>query len=192
MHLGAGVTALERDGIPSRLGDINRQVVAEYRMEREPFQRAAGDDRPLTPDEIRIIHEIVDEALAKIYRQRDQRVQHVLIKAQVREQRREKAHQAIEERAPVPPRGFVDSVQQKCHQQAVLTWQAAKETAAELVEQARKVGQRLIEASGIKQLIEWSQETLKQQPELVERRDEAVRRSEASAQARQPQRTVQL
>ena len=35
VHLGPGVTALERDGIPSRLGDINRQVVAEHRVDRQ-------------------------------------------------------------------------------------------------------------------------------------------------------------
>ena len=143
VHLGPHVTALERDGIPSRLGDINRKVVAEHQVrvedrqemqvlqpqidaveqgvqqtqisrarnaepeiKREPFQRSESDNRPLTAEEIRIIHEAVDRALTKIYRERDQRVQRVLVKAQMREQRREKASRAIQEHPPVPPKGF--------------------------------------------------------------------------------------
>ena len=35
VHLGSHVTALERDGVPSRLGDINRQVMADGRVRAE-------------------------------------------------------------------------------------------------------------------------------------------------------------
>ena len=35
VHLGPGVTALERDGVTSRLGDINRRVMAERQIEVE-------------------------------------------------------------------------------------------------------------------------------------------------------------
>ena len=218
VHLGPHVTGLERDGIPSRLGDINRKVEAEHQvrvenrqelsvlqpqieqLEREvrPTQAKAAeterprfdrtvDDRPLTPDEIRIVHEAVDNALAKIHRERDQRVQQVLAKAQVREQWREKAYQAVQAHPPVAPRGLLATFQQKGHQQAVLAWQAAKEAAGKLVEQAKRLGQRLLQAKGVRQLMHWSQETLKrQQPELVARRDDLVRESA------QPQKPVKL
>lgn len=224
VHLGPHVTGLERDGIPSRLGDINRQVVSEHRVrvedrselnvlqpqieqlerevrpappkvvavERDPVQRPVDDHRPLTADEIRIIHEAVDTALAKIRRERDQRVQRVLAKAQAREQRREKAYQAVQAHPPVEPRGLLAAFQQKGHQQAVLAWQAAKEAAAKLVEQAKRVGQRLLEAKSVRRLMHWSHEALKrQEPELVARRDEAVRQSEASNQASPSQKDQQ-
>ena len=224
VHLGPHVTGLERDGIPSRLGDINRKVVAEHRVDREhaselkvlqpqieqlerevrPTEAKAEierskvdnqrvDNRPLTAEEIRIIHQAVDNALMKIYRQRDLRVQRVLAKAQVREQRREKAYRAVQEHPPAAPRGLLATVQRNGHLQAVLAWQATKEAAAKLVQQAKRLGERLLEASGAKRLLEWSQATLKrQQPELVARRDELVRQSEASAQTLQPKKTQQL
>ena len=230
VHLGPGVTALERDGIPSRLGDLNRQVVAEHRVDRQhaaelsvlqpqidaleqgvqrtpvsrargaeseirrdPVQRPVDDNRLLTSDEIRIIHEAVDRALAKIHRERDQRVQRVLAKAQAREQRREKAYRAIEKRRPVEPRGLLATFQHKGHEQALLAWQATKEAAAKLVQQAKRLGQRLLEASDLRRLMHWSQDTLKrQQPELVAQRDEAVRQSEARTRAVQPQKAAEL
>ena len=146
----------------------------------------------LTPGEIKLIHEAVDSALAHLYRQRDLRVQRVLAKAQVREQRRDKAHRSVQERPPVPPRGLLASFQQKGHQQAVLAWKASKEAAAKLLEQAKRLGQRLLEASGAKRLMEWSQETLRrQQPELVARRDELIRQSQAATQTPQPQKAAQ-
>ena len=195
VHLGPGVTALEREGVSSRLGDINRQVVAEKTIDRqhatEPKAQPQAD--ALTPDQIRVIHEAVDTALRKIHRERDQRVQRVLAKAQAREQRRQKAYERIESRPPAPPQGLLASFQQKGHQQALLAWQATKEAAAKLVQQAKRLGQRLLEASDLRRLMRWSQETLKrQQPELVARRDEAVRRSEARAKALQPQNAQQL
>ena len=224
VHLGPGVTALERDGVSSRLGDINRQVVTENRVDRqhaaelkvlqpqidaleqgvqaqvrqergaeteirrEPAQRPVDDHRPLTADEIRIIHEAVDAALTKIRRERDQRVQRVLAKAQVREQRREKALQTVEARRPIEPRGLLATFQQKGHEQAVLAWQATKDAAAKLVQQAKRLGQRLLEARTVRQLMHWSQGALKrEQPELVVRWDEAVRQNEANARSRQLQ-----
>ena len=130
VHLGAGVTALERDGVPSRLGDINRQVVAEEKaqkvaeraaervteqalekaLEKAPDKAAEPRlDRGqfLTQYELAIIEDSVDDAVATVYRERDERVQRVLAKAQLREQRREKAHRAVQERPPVPPQGLL-------------------------------------------------------------------------------------
>jgi len=195
VHLGPGVTALEREGVSSRLGDINRQVVAEKGIDRQhvPEPKAQPQADALTPDQIRIIHEAVDTALRKIHRQRDQRVQRVLAKAQAREQRRQKAYERIEKAPPAPPQGLLASFQQKGHQQVLLAWQATKDAAAKLVQQAKRLGQRLLEASDLRRLMRWSQETLKrQQPELVAQRDEAVRHSEARARAAQPQKAQQL
>ena len=195
VHLGPGVTALEREGVSSRLGDINRQVVAGKTIYRQhaPEPKAQSQADALTPDHIRVIHEAVDTALRKIRRERDQRVQRVLAKAQAREQRRQKAYERIERTPPAPPQGLLASFQQKGHQQALLAWQATKEAAAKLVQQAKRLGQRLLEASDLRRLMRWSQETLKrQQPELVAQRDEAVRHSEARARARQPLKAQQL
>ena len=216
VHLGAGVTALERDGISSRLGDINRQVVAEEKAQRvaeraaervtEQALEKALEKAPdkaaeprldrrqfLTQYELAIIEDSVDDAVATVYRERGERVQRVLARAQLREQRREKAHRAVQERSPVTPQGLLTVLQQKGHQQALLAWQAAKEAAAKLVEQAKKLGERLLEASGVKQLMAWSQEMLQlQQPELVRRRDELVRKSEVRSPAPQPQKASQI
>ena len=225
VHLGSHVTGLERGGIPSRLGDINRKVAAEHQvrvearqelkvlqpqieqLEREvrPAQAKVAeverprvgdpkvDNQPLTPDDIKFIHQALDNALAKIYRERDQRVQRVLAKAQRREQRREKAYRTVQEHPPVAPRGLLATFQQKGHQQAVLAWQASKEAAAKLVEQAKRLGQRLLEAKGAKRLMAWSQETLKrQQPELVARRDDLVRKSATKNMIPELQKPQQL
>nr|MDQ2734060.1 MobA/MobL family protein [Pseudomonadota bacterium] len=211
VHLGPGVTALEREGVSSRLGDINRQVVAEEKAQRIPERAAerttewalektpekAAEPRVdrrqfLTQYELGVIDEMVDRAVAAVYRERDERVKRVLAKAQLREQRREKAYRSVQVRPPVPPQGLLTTLQQKGHQQALLAWQASKEAAAKLVEQAKRLGERLLEASGVKQLMAWSQETLKhRQPELVARRDELVRQSEARSPTLQPGKASQ-
>lgn len=224
VHLGPGVTALERDGIPSRLGDINRQVVAEHqldgqqrhqlsvlqpqieRLEREvaPVKPAEverqvarqidlpidpqkvdppkGDSRPVSEAEFKAIRAFIDaaitQALDKLARERDLRVQRVLDKAHKRQERRDKAHGAIVKAAPPAPKGLLASFQQKGHQQALLVWQASKDAAAQLVEQAKRLSVRLLQASGAQRLRDWAQEKLKRlQPELVARRDWLVRES---------------
>ena len=215
VHLGPHVTGLERHGVPSRLGDINRRVAAEHQVrvesrqelrtlqlqiepQIEPLERPRVgdqqvDNRPLTRDEVKLIHQAVDNALAKIYRQRDQRVQRVLAKAQLREQRRQKAYRTVQAHPPAVPKGLLATFQQKSHQQAVLAWQASKEVAAQLLEQAKRLGQRLIEASGARRLTAWSQETLKrQQPELVAHRNELVRESATMNTVPEPQKPQQL
>ena len=229
VHLGPGVTALERDGIPSRLGDINRQVVAERhldaqqrhqlsvlqpqieRLEREvaparakpaevgrqvarqverqverpidpPIDPRKGDTRPVSEAEFKAIRAFIDaaitQALDKLARERDLRVQRVLDKAHKRQERRDQAYGAIIKAVPAAPKGLLASFQQKGHQQALLVWQASKDAAAQLVEQAKRLSARLLQASGAQRLRDWAQEKLKRlQPELVARRDWLVRES---------------
>ena len=224
VHLGPGVTALERDGIPSRLGDINRQVVAEHRLDAQqrhqlsvlqpqierlekevaPVKPAEverpgarqidppidprkvdnqkGDSRPVSEAEFKEIRAFIDaaitQALDKLARERDLRVQRVLDKAHKRQERRDKAYGAIVKAAPAAPKGLLASFQQKGHQQALLAWQATKDAAAQLIEQAKRLSARLLQASGAQRLRDWAQEKLKRlQPELVARRNWLVRES---------------
>ena len=226
VHLGPGVTALERDGIPSRLGDINRQVVAEHRLDAQQRHQLSvlqpqierlekevaparakpaeverpgarqidhpidppkvdtpkGDSRPVSEAEFKEIRAFIDaaitQALDKLARERDLRVQRVLDKAHKRQERRDKAYGAIVKAAPAAPKGLLASFQQKSHQQALLAWQASKDAAAKLVEQAKRLSARLLQASGAQRLRDWAQEKLKRlQPELVARRDWLVRES---------------
>ena len=170
--------------------------MAEHRVERQradelkvlqpqidALEKGSPARTALTADDLKMIREVVDATLANISRERDQRVQRVLAKAQMREQRREKAYRAVQERSPMLPQGLVATIQQKGYQ-VVLAWQAAAKAAAKLVEQAKALGQRLLEASGAKQLMAWSQEMLRlQQPELVARRNELV-------QGRSPQKAT--
>ena len=214
VHLGPHVTGLERDGIPSRLGDINRQVVSEHRVRVEDRRQVAemaievgqlygeivergrgrgrsGESpergqgasayRPtgvLVPEE----REAVRRALKELVRKRDQKVRQALERAEKRLKRRDKAYQAIVKGEPVAAREF--------DRQAGLAWQAAKEVAAKLVEQARRLGQRLLEASGIRQVVEWSREALGRPARQGEARIEIPRPQKA--RELEPQATLRV
>ena len=210
VHLGPGVTALERDGIPSRLGDINRQVVAERRLDAqqrhqlsvlqpqiEQLERQVApqvgpartkpaelepktvDNRPMSQAELKEIRAYIDaaitQALDKLARERDLRVQRVLDKAHKRQERRDQAYGAIVKAPPPAPKGLLATFQQKGHQQALLAWQASKDAAAKLVEQAKRLAARLLEAAWPQRLAEWTREHLRRrEPELMARHDRAL------------------
>ena len=198
VHLGPDVTALERDGIPSRLGDINRQVEAEHlarlerqrvvdaltdqileiyvdiverggrtpaaRAEREQDEQAQHRADRLDPHE----RAAVRAAMWALVRERDLRVQRVLLQAQERQERRDKAYQAIAKAEPAVRKGQLDALQQKAHAQALAAWQVAKEAAAKLVEQAKRLATRLLELAQPQRLVEWAHDQLRRgRPELL-------------------------
>ena len=104
-----------------------------------------------------------------LVRERDLRVQRVLARAQMRQERRDKAYQVIAKAEPSAPKGLGAS-QQKGHQQAFLAWEAAKEAAARLLIQAKRLAARLVEAVKPERLAAWALDRFKrEQPEVIAR-----------------------
>ncbi|MDQ2733541.1 MAG: MobA/MobL family protein [Pseudomonadota bacterium] len=220
VHLGPGVTGLERDGIPSRLGDINRKVVAEHqaqiedrrivaalsveigeiysevvergggrpsiRRERDPSESALYRPDRLDPHERAAIR----AAMWALVRERDLRIQRVLARAQMRQERRDKAYQVIAKAEPSVPKGLLDAFQKKGHEQALLAWEAAKEAAARLLGQAKRLAARLVEAVKPERLAAWALDRFKrEQPEVFARHGDLLGADwEASSRAQDPER----
>ena len=175
VHLGPDVTALERRGVTSRLGDINREAEAqrdahrEVRRERAPEVQKAKAQEAEAPrrKEIERVLELeypayqpeVRKTMAELAEIRDARVRQALARARLREQRREEA-------LPNPEAKYLERMER---------WDRAREAvdkatlrAKELLDQARQLAKRLLEASGVKQLVAWSHEFVRRhQPELV-------------------------
>ena len=205
VHLGPAVTLLERDGVPSRLGNLNRQIVAqaktrlaeqqdaseldvvldkirarqaERQAQREeaeakarqaeelvkpvkPATQAKEPKEALSPVDASQGSSAAAEALRqlvleRLVRQRDKRVRWVLAQAEQRETRRQKAHQVLLRAAPVAPQGVMAVFQQRGHEQALAAWNAAKEAAAKLAEQARQLVRRLRELVAPERILAWS------------------------------------
>ena len=198
VHLGPAVTLLERDGVPSRLGNLNRQIVAHAKTRLTEQQdvseldvaiekiRARQAERKEAEAKARQAAELVKLAtqakepkealspvdasqgssaaaealqqlmLERLVRQRDKRVRWVLAQAEQRETRRQKAHQVLLRSAPVAPQGVMAVFQQRGHQQALAAWNAAKEAAAKLAEQAKQLVRRLRELMGPARVLAWS------------------------------------
>ena len=175
VHLGPGVTALERDGIPSRLGDINRQAEAQRTAQREIQRDKAPEAQKVkareaeTPKrkELERVLELeypayrpeARKTLAELAEIRDARVRQALARARLREARREEALKN-------PEAKYLERMERWDR-----TWEAidkASARARELLEQAKQLAKRLVEASGVKQLVAWSHEFMRRhQPELV-------------------------
>lgn len=201
VHLGPGVVALERDGKPSRLGDLNRKAVAEHLMRVEDqrvrdaltaeiieiyeaivergerrsdtrSQRAQDEQEPHRADRLDSRERAaMRAAMWELVRQRDLRVERILVRAQEREDRRDKAYQALAKAEPVAPKGLLDAFQQKGHQQALAAWQAAKDAAAKLVEQAKRLATRLLELAEPQRLAAWAHDHLRRgRPDLAQGR----------------------
>ena len=98
--------------------------------------------------------------LARLERERDDRVRRVLAQVQQRKARREQALRQLVQARPEAPQGLVASLQRKGHEQAVLAWDAAKEAATKLVEQARRLAARLLEAAKPERLAAWAPDRL--------------------------------
>ena len=94
--------------------------------------------------------------LARLERERDERVRRVLAQAEQRQARREQALQRLVQARPEAPQGFVATLQRKGHEPALLAWEAAKEAATKLVEQARRLAVRLLEATRPERLVAWA------------------------------------
>jgi len=199
VHLGPGVVALERDGKPSRLGDLNRKAVAEHQMRVEDqrvrdalfaeiieiyeeivergerrgdtrSEREQDEQEPHRPDRLNE-HEraAIRAGMWELVRQRDLRVERVLVRAQEREERRDSAYQAIAKAEPAAPKGLLDTFQQKAHAQALAAWQAAKDAAAKLVEQAKRLATRILELAEPQRLAAWAHDHLRRQrPDRVQ------------------------
>jgi len=205
VHLGPGVVALERDGKPSRLGDLNRKAVAEHQARIEDqrvraallaeiieiyeeivergerrldtqAERDLDEQEPDRPDRLNEHYRAAIRAgMWELVRQRDIRVERILVQAQEREERRDKAYQAIAKAEPATPKGLLDAFQQKAHEQALAAWQAAKDAAAKLVEQAKRLAMRLLELAEPQRLAAWAHDHLRRhRPDLVQSRAGAL------------------
>jgi len=191
VHLGPGVTALERDGIPSRLGDINRQVLTQQiqREDRRELSEAAVKadlpDKTSAKDEAlerqveqahRELPSARRQSIAELAKERDQRVQHALDRAQARQERREKACEAIQGQLQ-EPQGLV-GLPQKVQQQALAALDRTRQAAVRLVREAKRLTERLVEASGVRSLVAWSHEALqRRRPERVAAPEKASKAS---------------
>ena len=101
--------------------------------------------------------------LAQLERERDERVRRVLAQAEQRKVRREEVLRRLVQARPDVPQGLVATLQRKGHQgqqHALLAWEGAKEAAAKLVEQAKRLVVRLLEAARPERLAAWASEHL--------------------------------
>ena len=106
----------------------------------------------------------------------------------MRQERRDKARQALQGQSPAKPKGLLAVFQQKAYQQALATLEQARKVAARLVEEARRLTQRLLEASGLHRLVAWSHGVLKRdRPGLVALHEPATTLSRGSATEYTPQ-----
>ncbi len=214
VHLGPRVVALERDGKPSRLGDLNRKAVAEHQMrvedqrvrdtllaeiieiyekivergERRGDTRAEREQDEQAPHRLDRLNQheraAIRAGMWELVRQRDLRVARVLVRAQEREERRDKAYQAIARAEPAAPKGLLDAFQQKAHEQALAAWQVSKDAAAKLVEQAKRLATRLLELAEPQRLAAWAHDHLRRvRPDLVQGRASAIAAEQGRQQA---------
>ncbi len=98
--------------------------------------------------------------LARLERERDERVRRVLAQAEQRKARREQALRRIVQTRPAAPQGLATTLRRKAHQQALLAWEAAKEAATQLVEEARRLAARLLAAVQPERLAAWARDPL--------------------------------
>jgi len=101
--------------------------------------------------------------LARLERERDDRVRRVLAQAEQRKARREQSLRRLVQARPEAPQGLVASLQRKGHEKALLAWEAAKEAATKLVEQARRLAARLLEAAKPERLAAWARDRLQRE-----------------------------
>lgn len=101
--------------------------------------------------------------LARLERERDERVRRVLAQAEQRKARREQALWRLIQARREAPQGLVVNLQRKGHQQALLAWEVAKEAATKLVEQARRLAARLLEAAKPERLAAWARDHLQRE-----------------------------
>jgi|GEM_PF-889875 len=94
--------------------------------------------------------------LERLERERDGRVRKALAHAERRQARREKALQRLVQGRPEAPQGLVATLQRKGHEQALRAWEAAKEVATKLVEQARRLAKRLLAAVQPERVTSWA------------------------------------
>ena len=122
--------------------------------------------------------------LAQLERERDERVRRVLAQAEQRKVRREEVLRRLVQTRPDVPQGLVATLQRKGHQgqqHALLAWEGAKEAVAKLVEQAKRLVVRLLEAARPERLAAWARDHL-QGEQLVRGVSERV----PAATAKQP------
>ena len=108
------------------------------------------------------------EEVARLERERNERVRKVLAQAQQREARRVEAYQALTAKEA--------AISQAHSSQAAATWEAARGLAKRLVEQARQLVLRLKELAKPERVLQWAREVVKrvtpssreqQQPDAV-------------------------
>jgi hypothetical protein len=185
IHLGPGVTGLERRGIPSQLGDLNREIlggrtqVEQIRVgelgnshaRAEPTRQYVDVPLEAPPAAAQGKDDQVDgsQAVAALVEARHARLQRLMAKSERREERRERTQRELEKASPSTFKGTLAGWQEKAGQQAQAALEKARKAAVRLVEQARKLTQRLREASSIRRLVAWSEAALRrrQQGQVV-------------------------
>jgi hypothetical protein len=149
VHLGPYVTELERRGVASDLGNLNRDILAGRTPQAEQIRVGEGGSsyaqREPTPQ--LQAEELVDELeLRRLAGNRASWLARVIERAERREERRGQALEA----------------------QAKRYWDVAKARAVRLLEQARALTKRLQEALEPRRLVAWAQEQLRRRLRLTQ------------------------
>ena len=109
--------------------------------------------------------------LARLERERADRVERVWARARLRQGRREQALRTLVQARPEATPDLVGTLQLKIHQQALLAWEAAKERATKLVAQAKQLAVRLLEAARPARVAAWARDLMQRErpdPSVVE------------------------
>ena len=101
--------------------------------------------------------EQVDAEIQRVREEREAQARRVLAKAEVREARRAAGWKEMRSlQGPAAPEGLLAPFKQKAHRQAVAVWAATKAAAQQLVDQARRLVERIKEISDPKRIAAWA------------------------------------
>lgn len=157
VHLGPYVTELERRGVASDLGNLNRDILAGRRPQAEQIQISGRGSFHALPELLAArdaelpVGELDELELRRLASDRASRVLHVIERSERREERRERALGA----------------------QSSRPWDVVKARAVQLLEQARALTKRLREALEPRRLAAWADKQLRRGLSLT--REEAIR-----------------
>lgn len=145
VHLGPYVTELERRGVASDLGNLNRDILAGRMSQAEEIQVGRRGSSYASPEPAPARHEElpvgpVDEV--ELRRLADDRTTWVVRVIERSERREDRRREVLEAQASRP-------------------WDVAKARAVKLLEQARALTRRLREALEPRRLVAWAEERLR-------------------------------
>ena len=96
----------------------------------------------------------------------------MLLRAELRQARREQALQRLAQMRPEPPKGLLATFQSKGHQQALAAWERTKALAGKLAQEAKELAQRLRGIARPERVKQWAQAFVDlRTPQPIARRD---------------------